>query len=66
VSDRESTGTAGITETVVVILRNPPRPGLDLTRHLETVADRLADKLATAEELATLYEFYGNELHRVP
>jgi len=66
VSDRESSKTAGTTETVVVILRKPPRRGVDLTRHLETVADRLADRLAKAEEMATLYEFYGNELHRVP
>ncbi len=66
VSDRESSKAAGITETVVVILRKPPRRGVDLARHLETVADRLADKLANAEELATLYEFRGNELHRVP
>jgi hypothetical protein len=66
VSERESARTPGTTETVVVILRKPPRLGVELTRHLETVADRLADKLANEKELATLYEFYGDELHRVP
>src|SRR4029077_1668588 len=63
---RESPQPAGTTETVVVILRKPPRRGVDLARYLETVADRLADKLAKAEELGTLYEFYGNQLHRAP
>jgi hypothetical protein len=62
----ESSRPTGTTETVVVILRKPPRHGVELTRHLETVADRLADKLAKPEELATLYEFYGDQLHRVP
>jgi hypothetical protein len=61
----ESSQATGTTETVVIILRNPPRRGAELTRHLETVADRLADKLAKPEELRTLYEFYGNQLHRV-
>jgi hypothetical protein len=63
---RESPQPTRTTETVVVILRKPPRHGVNLARHLETVADRLADKLARAEELATLYEFYGNQLHRAP
>ena len=63
---REYPRPTGSTQTVVVILRKPPRHGVELTRHLETVADRLADKLAKPEELATLYEFYGDQLHRVP
>jgi hypothetical protein len=54
-----------VTETVVVILRNPPKRGPALMRHLERVADKLAEKLGKADALATLYEFDHHRLHRV-
>jgi hypothetical protein len=44
-------------EVVVVILRRPPRDRASLLRHLETVADRLYEKLCKSGRLACLYEF---------
>jgi len=52
------------TEVVVVILRNPPRGGVPLLRHLEIVSDRLAEKLSKPKRLASLYEFDGSRLYR--
>jgi hypothetical protein len=60
----EFAGTKGLTETVVVILRKPPKGGAPLMRHLELLADRLADKIATLGRLDTFYEFDGKQLHR--
>jgi hypothetical protein len=57
--------TNAFTQTVVVILRKAPQNGVSLFRHLEMVADALAEKLAKPEPLETLYEFEGNRLHRV-
>jgi hypothetical protein len=54
-----------VTESVVVILREPPKRGPALMRHLEAVADKLAEKLRKADALATLYEFDHHRLHRV-
>ncbi len=51
------------TETVVVILRRPPLSELRLLRHIETVADRLAEKLQKKSKLPCLYEFDGHRLH---
>lgn len=62
---RESCHTNGITETVVVILRKPPRSAVALMRHIEALADLLAERLARLEELATLYEFDGHRLRKV-
>lgn len=53
------------TETVVVILRRPPRGGVPLLRHLEIVADKLAEKLRKPGRLPCLYEFDGQQLHKV-
>jgi hypothetical protein len=53
------------TETVVVILRRPPRGGFALMRHLEMVADQLYEKLRKASCLPCLYEFDGQRLHQV-
>ncbi len=53
------------TRTVVVMLRRPPRGGVALQRHLEIVADRLADKLSTPEDFESVYDFSRNRLHRV-
>jgi hypothetical protein len=53
------------TETVVVILRRPPRGGVPLLRHLEIVADKLAEKLRKPGRLPCLYEFDGHQLHKV-
>ena len=55
----------GSTETVVVILRKPPRDWASLLRHLETVADRLYGKLCKSGRLDCLYEFDGQQLRRV-
>jgi hypothetical protein len=55
----------GSTETVVVILRKPPRDGASLLRHLETVADKLYGKLCKSGRLACLYEFDGGQLREV-
>lgn len=72
-SDMKSVGfwyvheaNGGSTETVVVILRRPPRGGVSLLRHLETVADRLAEKLCAQSRLSCVYEFGARQLHRVP
>lgn len=62
---RESHRSSGLTQTVVVILRQPPRSGVALLRHVEALADLLAEKLSDLGELATLYEFDGIRLHRV-
>ena len=53
------------TETVVVILRRPPRGGIALMHHLETVADKLYEKLHKASRLPCLYQFDGQHLHEV-
>jgi len=62
----KSTGTDGITETVVVILRKPPNKGVPLMHHLELLADKLAEKVTQLGRLAALYEFDSKQLHRVP
>jgi hypothetical protein len=62
----ESTGTNGFTETVVVILRKPPKSGAPLMRHLELLADTLAEKISQVGRLNTFYEFDGKQLHRNP
>jgi|SRR5690348_14541052 len=59
---RESRHTKAMTETVVVILREPPRSVAALMRHIEALADMLAERLSRLEELATLYEFDGHRL----
>jgi hypothetical protein len=53
------------TETVVVILRRPPRGGVALIHHLEVVADRLYDHLKRSSRLPCLYEFDGQHLNQV-
>ncbi len=53
------------TETVVVILRRSLSGGVPLLRRLETVADRLAEKLCIQNRLACLYEFDSQILHQV-
>ena len=59
-------GNHGSTETVVVILRRPPRGvGVALLRDLETVADKLYEKLCTLSRLPSLYEFNGQHLHQI-
>jgi hypothetical protein len=60
----DSPGTGGFTETVVVILRKPPKRGEHLMRHLELVADTLAEKITLEGRLATFYEFDGRQLRR--
>jgi hypothetical protein len=60
----ESRGTGGFTETVVVILRKPPKGGPPLMRHLELLADTLAEKITQVGRLNTFYEFDGKHLHR--
>jgi hypothetical protein len=62
----EFAGTKGFTETVVVILRKPPKGGPPLMRHLELLADTLAEKITRQGRLATFYEFDGKQLHRNP
>jgi hypothetical protein len=71
-SDMKSVGfwylheeNAGLAETVVVILRKPPRGGASLVRHLELVADKLFEKLRESSHLPTLYEFDGQHLREV-
>ena len=54
-----------VTETVVVLLRRPPGRGTALMHCLETVADKLAEKLIKADWLATFYEFDGHRLGRI-
>lgn len=63
--NKESEELTANTETVVVILRKPPAAGAPLMKHLEKLADQLAEELVKPEELATLYEFEGNRLQRV-
>src|ERR1700675_592094 len=55
----------GSTETVVVILRRPPRAGDLLLRHLELLADKLFEKLRKSSRLPCLYEFDGQDLRQV-
>ncbi len=64
ITERNGANNA-FTQIVVVILRQAPRGGDPLLRHLEIVADKLADKLAKPEPIETLYEFEGNRLQRV-
>jgi len=61
-----SDGSPQVTETVVVLLRRPPgRRGAALMHCLETVADKLAEKLTKPDDLATFYEFDGHRLVRI-
>jgi len=55
----------GSLETVVVIRRRPPNGGVGLLLHLETVADKLYEKLKKSSRLPCLYEFDGRQLHQV-
>ena len=55
----------GSTETVVVILRRVAGGGIALLRDLETVADKLYEKLNKSSRLPCLYEFDGRKLHQV-
>jgi hypothetical protein len=66
VSERRpgSPGTGGFTETVVVMLRKPPKTGTPLMRHLELLADTLAEKINLEGRLLTFYEFDGRQLGR--
>jgi hypothetical protein len=71
-SDMKSVGfwylheeNAGLTESVVVILRKPPMGGVSLSRHIERVADELADRLRVSSRLACLYEYDGQQLHKL-
>ncbi len=57
--------SGGSTGTVVVILSRPPCGGVSLLRHLETVADKLFEKLRESSRLPCLYEFVGQHLHQV-
>lgn len=61
----ENDEAAQVTGIVAVILRNPPKRGVALRCHVETVADRLAEKFGKSDALATLYEFDGNRLRKV-
>jgi hypothetical protein len=61
-----SPGTGGFTETVVVVLRNPPKSGTLLRHHLELLADTLAEKIRLEGQLSTFYEFDGSQLRRNP
>jgi hypothetical protein len=61
-----SPGTGGFTETVVVVLRNPPKSGTLLRHHLELLADTLAEKIRLEGQLFTFYEFDGSQLRRNP
>ena len=54
-----------VTETVVVLLRRPPGRGTALMHCLETVADKLAERLSKQDRLATFYEFDGHRLGRL-
>jgi hypothetical protein len=56
---------AGSTETVVVILLRPPADKIAILRHLETLADKLAEKLQKSSRLPCLYEFGGQHLQEV-
>jgi hypothetical protein len=58
-------GNGDSTETVVVILRRPPKGGVELIRYLEMVADKLYEKLQKASRLPCLYEFNGQQLNQV-
>ena len=53
----------GSTETVVIILRKPPRDGVPLLRHLESLADKLFKRLQRSPRLSRAYEFDGHQLH---
>jgi hypothetical protein len=71
-SDMKSVGfwyfheeNAGLTETVVVILRKPPIGGVSLMRHVELVADKLFEKLRESSCLPCFYEFDGQNLHQI-
>jgi hypothetical protein len=55
----------GSTETVVVILRRLAGGGITLLRDLETVADKLYEKLRKSSRLSCLYEFDGQHLHQL-
>jgi hypothetical protein len=50
------------TQSVVVILRNPPLRSAELMHQVEVVADKLAMRLARAKQLALMYEFDGSRL----
>jgi len=53
----------GSTETVVVILRKPAKGGVTLPRLLNTIADKLFDRLTRSSLLERAYEFENNQLH---
>jgi hypothetical protein len=53
----------GSTETVVVILRKPAKGGVTLPRLLNTIADKLFDRLTRSSLLERTYEFENNQLH---
>ena len=55
----------GSTETVVVILRRVAGGGIALLRDLETVAEKIYEKLNKSSRLPCLYEFDGRKLHQV-
>jgi hypothetical protein len=57
-------GNESSTETVVVLLRRPPR-GVALLPYLDTVADKLYEKLRKLGRLPSLYEFDGQYLREV-
>jgi len=50
------------TETVVMLLRHPPRHPMSMLRQIEIVADRLAELLTKTSHLPRLYEFDGSRL----
>ena len=52
-----------LTESVVVILRWPPKHPVDIVRQVEIVADKLAERLAKGSRLSATYEFDGSRSH---
>jgi hypothetical protein len=50
--------------TVVVVLRKHPR-GVEMLRQLETVADRLVEKIRKTPFVETFYEFDGDRLSKI-
>lgn len=49
-----------LTQSVVVILRHPPKQLTDIKRQVEIIADRLAEQLAKDSRLSATYEFDGS------
>jgi hypothetical protein len=56
----------GLTESVVVLLRKPPRREPALLVYLDRVADKLHNKPCRSALLPPAYEFDGIRLHEVP